>query len=269
MSLLVAPRRRIWLYGLTALTLVFLVAPVLVVVPMSFSGSRFLEFPPKIWSLRWYDRFLTDATWNGSLVLSLKLSVATAVLATPLGVAAAYALHASTSPFFKRLQTILLLPLMVPHIILAVGLFYMYAKLGWLGGFSSLLAANVMMALPFIVVTTSAGLRDFDINQELAARAMGCSRFEAFRRVTLPQIAGSVVSGVVFAFATALDEVVIALFVSSGDNTTVTKVMFSSLRDEIDPTIAAVSALLIGTILSLVLLSRAIFWAFRAWSTPR
>jgi putative spermidine/putrescine transport system permease protein len=269
MSLLVAPRRRIWLYALTAITLVFLVAPVLVVVPMSFSGSRFLEFPPRVWSLRWYDRFLTDATWNGALMLSLKLSAATAVLATPLGVAAAYALHASTSPLFKRLQAILLLPLMVPHIILAVGLFYMYAKLGWLGGFASLLAANVMMALPFIVVTTSAGLRDFDINQELAARSMGCSRFEAFRRVTLPQIAGSVVSGVVFAFATALDEVVIALFVSSGDNTTVTKVMFSSLRDEIDPTIAAVSALLIGTVLAMVVLSRAISWAFRAWSAPR
>jgi putative spermidine/putrescine transport system permease protein len=265
MSLLVPHRRRLWLYAVTALTLVFLVAPIAVIVPMSFSGSRFLEFPPKVWSLRWYESFLADATWTGALLLSLKLAAATAVIATPLGVAAAYALHTRLLPSFRRLQTVLLLPLMVPHIILAVGLFYMYAKFGWLGSFPALLAANVMMALPFIVVTTTSGLRDFDMNQELAARSMGCSRFEAFRRVTLPQISGSVSSGVVFAFATALDEVVIALFVSSGDNTTVTKVMFSSLRDEIDPTIAAVSALMIGTVLALTMLSRAGAWAFRAW----
>ncbi len=178
---------------------------------------------------------------------------------------AAYALRTRLVPSFRRLQTVLLLPLLVPHVILAVGLFYMYAKLGWLGRFPALLAANLMMALPFIVVTTTSGLRDFDMNQELAARSMGCSRFEAFRRVTLPQIAGSVNSGVVFAFATALDEVVIALYVWSGDNTTVTKVMFSSLRDEIDPTIAAVSALMIGTVLALAMLSRAVAWVFRAW----
>jgi putative spermidine/putrescine transport system permease protein len=262
MSLLVPHRRRVWLYVITGLTLLFLVLPVLVVLPMSFSGSRYLEFPPRVWSLRWYDRFFADETWNGALLLSLKLAAATAVIAAPIGVGAAYALHISELRIIKRLQTVLLLPLMVPHIILAVGLFYMYAKLGWLGSFPALLAANVMMAVPFIFVTALSGLRDFDMHQELAARSMGCSRFEAFRRVTLPQIAGSVSSGIVFAFATALDEVVIALFVSSGDSTTVTKVMFSSLRDEIDPTIAAVSALLIGTVLALTLLSKLGTWLY-------
>jgi len=256
MSLLVPHRRRLWLYLLTALTLLFLVAPVIVIVPMSFSGSRFLDFPPKVWSLRWYDRFFADASWYGAMLLSLKLAAVTALIATPLGVAAAYALHVGQHALLRRLHTILLLPLMVPHIILAVGLFYMYVRLGWLGTFGGLLAANLMMALPFVVVTTLSGLRDFDMSQELAARSMGCSRFEAFCRVTLPQISGSIWSGVIFAFVTALDEVVIALFVSSGDATTVTKVMFSSLRDEIDPTIAAVSSLLITTAFAVVLLAR-------------
>lgn len=263
MSLLVPHYRRLWLYLTTALILLFLVAPVVVVVPMSFSGSRFLDFPPKVWSLRWYERFFTDPSWLDAMLLSLKLAACTAMIATPLGVAAAYALHVGRHRVFRRLHTFLLLPLMVPHIIIAIALFYMYARLGWLGSFAGLLAANTMMAVPFIVVTALSGLRGFDMSQELAARSMGCSRLEAFWRVVLPQISGSIWSGVIFAFVTALDEVVIALFVSSGDATTVTKVMFSSLRDEIDPTIAAVSSILIATSLGGLLLARGAAWLTR------
>jgi putative spermidine/putrescine transport system permease protein len=179
------------------------------------------------------------------LLVSLKLAVATAALALPIGLAAAYAIHASSDRFFRRLHTILLMPLMVPHIIIAVGIFYMYARIGWLGSFVGLVFAHAMLAVPFVVVTALAGLRDFDVTQEQVARSLGCTRLQAFLRVTLPQLKGSVLSGLLFAFVTSLDEVVVALFVASGANTTVTKVMFSSLRDEIDPTIAAVSSLLI------------------------
>lgn len=237
--------RRWWLFGLTALILAFLVLPVVIVIPMSFSGTRFLNFPPEIWSLRWYVRFVSDPTWYASMLLSLRLAVCTAVLATPIGLAAAYAIHNGETMLFRRLQTVLLLPLLVPHIIIAVGLFYVYARMGLLGSFPGLLGANLMLALPFVVVTALSGLRSLDRNQELAARSLGCTRFYAFTRVVLPQIRGSVLSGVIFAFVTSLDEVVVALFVSSGSNTTVTKIMFTSLRDEIDPTIAAVSSLLI------------------------
>lgn len=263
MSLLVAHRHRLWLYLTTGLVLLFLVAPVIIIVPMSFSGSRFLDFPPKVWSLRWYERFFTDPAWFDAMLLSLKLAVSTTLIATPLGVAAAYALHKGKHRLFRRLHMVMLLPLMVPHIIIAIGLFYMYARLGWLGSFAGLLAANTMMAVPFVVVTALSGLRDFDPSQELAALGMGSSRLEAFCRVVLPQVSGSIWSGVVFAFVTALDEVVIALFVSSGDATTVTKVMFSSLRDEIDPTIAAVSSILIATSIGGLLLARAGAWLTR------
>lgn len=245
MELLVPHRRRLWLYLVAALVLIFLVLPVLIVIPMSFSGSRYLDFPPSSWSLRWYERFLAEAAWYASMIVSLKLAFATALIATPLGIAAAYAVHVADHPWFRRLHTYLLLPLMIPHIIIAIGIFYAFARLGLLGSFWGLLFAHVMLALPFVLVTGLAGLRAFDMSQEQVARSLGCTRLRAFWSVTLPQIRGSVMSGAIFAFVTSLDEVVVALFVSSGQNTTITKVMFSSLRDEIDPTIAAVSSLLI------------------------
>jgi putative spermidine/putrescine transport system permease protein len=246
MNTVVSNRHRRWLYAFVAAVLLFLVVPVVIVLPMSFSGSRFLDFPPKTWSFRWYERFFAEAVWYGSMLVSLKLAVATTALATPLGVAAAYAIHASEGRLLRRLHTLLLMPLIVPHIIIAVGVFYVYVRIGWLGSFAGLLFAHTMLALPFVVVAAVAGLRGFDMTQEQVARSLGCTRLQAFLRVTLPQIKGSVFSGAIFAFVTSLDEVVVALFIASGTNTTVTKVMFSSLRDEIDPTIAAVSSLLIA-----------------------
>ncbi|MBN9408470.1 MAG: ABC transporter permease [Burkholderiales bacterium] len=251
---LVPHRRRLWLYAVAALIVLFLVLPVLVVVPMSFSASRFLDFPPKEWSLRWYERFFTSPDWYGSLLTSLKVAVCVTLVATPLGTAAAWALNASTHPWLRQARTVILLPLMVPNIILAVGIFYVYARAGVLGSLPGLVAAHTMLALPFVVLTVLAGLRSFDGTQELAARSLGCTRLQAFLQVTLPQIKPSVVSGALFAFVTSLDEVVISMFISRGENSTVTKVMFSSLRDEIDPTIATVSTLLIAGSFAAVLL---------------
>ncbi len=243
---LVPHSHRVWLYALAALVAAFLVLPVLIVVPMSFSASRFLDFPPSEWSLRWYQRFFSSPSWWGSLLSSLKIATAVTVIATPLGTLAAYALHRGRHRLLATAQLVLLLPMMVPNIILAIGIFYIYARAGLLGSFTGIVMAHTMLALPFVVVTVLAGLRSFDDAQELAARSMGCSRTEAFLSVTLPQIRGSVISGALFAFVTSLDEVVISMMISAGENSTITKVMFSSLRDEIDPTIATVSSLLIA-----------------------
>jgi putative spermidine/putrescine transport system permease protein len=246
MNPLVSHRRRIWLYVLAALVVLFLVLPVLVVVPMSFSDSRMLDFPPRGWSLRWYERFFTALEWYGALLVSLKLALCTVLLATPLGVAAAYGIHnGRATAGIRRARLLLLLPLMVPHIILAIGIFYIFVKLEILGNFAGIALAHTMLALPYVVVTVLAGLRSFDMSQELVARSLGCTRLRAFLTVTLPQIRTSVLSGALFAFVTSLDEVVVSLFIAAGDNATITKVMFGSLRDEIDPTISTVSALLI------------------------
>lgn len=245
MEHLISRRSRLVLYGLAFLVLLFLVMPVLVVMPMAFSSSRYLDFPPPGWSLQWFERFFTKANWYDSMFVSLKLALVTVLVSTPIGIAAAYAIHVGNHVLLKWGRDLLLMPLIVPHIIMAIGIFYIYVQIGWLGSFGSLLLAHTMLAVPFVVTTALSGLRTFDMTQEMVARSLGCSRLGAFLRVTLPQIRGSVLSGMLFAFVTSLDEVVLGLFIAVGDNTTVTKVMFGSLRDEIDPTIAAVSSMLV------------------------
>jgi putative spermidine/putrescine transport system permease protein len=250
---LVTHRQRLWLYVVGGLVLLFLIVPVLIVVPMSFSDSRFLTFPPPKLSLRWYEAFLGSAEWRDATRVSFTAAICTMLLATPLGVAAAYGLHVAETRLLRTVQIVLLMPLMVPIIIIAIGVFFVFARVGLVGTMAGLVLAHTLMATPFVVVTTLSGLQGFDMNQEKVARSLGSHRLAAFIKVTLPQIKPSVISGALFAFITSLDEVVIALFISGGENSTLTKRMFNALRDEIDPTIAAISSLLIVTSLSVVL----------------
>jgi putative spermidine/putrescine transport system permease protein len=239
-------QKRIWLFVAAGLLIIYLVAPIFIVVPMSFSASRFLTFPPVHWSVYWYIKFFHAIDWLSAMETSLELAVATAAGSMPIGVAAAYAIHNGDHPIFRRFHTMLLLPLMVPNMIIAIGIFYVYAKLGWLGTFHGLLLADLMLAVPFVVITTLSGLRSYDMTQELVARTLGCTRLHAFMSITLPQIRGSVLTGLLFAFIASFDEVMVALFVSGGDNLTITKIMFDTLHDEIDPTMAAVSSIMIA-----------------------
>lgn len=247
---------RLWLYLLAALVLFFLVAPIFVVVPMSFSAGEFLEFPPQEWSLRWYEAYVSSADWRLATWVSLRAAILTMLVATPLGVAAAYGLHVSGSRFARTAQLILITPLIVPVIILAVGIFYLYVQLGMVNTTIGLVLAHSILAIPFVVITVSAGFAGFDMNQERVARSLGASRLKAFLTVTLPQIRPSIVAGALFAFIVSLDEVVIALFISSGPKSTLTRRMFTGLRDEVDPTIAAVSSMLIIASVLILLLAQ-------------
>src|SRR5262249_23696578 len=159
---------------------------------------------------------------------------------------AAYAISNSGLWIMRAIQLVLLLPLIVPIIIVAIGVFFVYAQAGLLSTFPGLVLADVMLGLPYVVTAVVAGLLDFGRRQGVAARSLGMNRLRSFLIVTLPQIRASVISGAVFAFITALDETIVALFISGGQYQTLTKRMFTSLRDEIDPTIAAISALLTG-----------------------
>ncbi len=145
------------------------------------------------------------------------------------------------------------MPIVTPVVIIAVGLFFVYARIGLLASLPGLILANTMLGIPLVVTTVSAGLRKFDKTQEMVARSLGMNRFRAFMAVTAPQIRPSIVTGVLFAFISALDETVVALFIAGGSNQTLTKRMFEALRDEIDPTIAAISSLLTGASLLIVL----------------
>lgn len=237
--------RRSWLYAWCALVGVFLVLPVLVVIPMSFSDTVYLEFPPRRWSLRNYRAFFGSVEWRDATWVSLRAAGLTTAAATVLGTAAAYGLAVTRRRWTRALQFLLVAPQMVPAILVAIGLFYVYARLELVNTLLGLVLAHTLLALPFVVVTVTAGLASFDMTQEMVARSLGASRVRAVLTITLPQIRYSVSSAALFAFITSLDEVVVALFISGGENATLTRRMFSALRDQIDPTIAAISTLLI------------------------
>ncbi len=245
---------KILLVTLVVLILAWLMIPVVIIVPMSFSGARFLAFPPPSWSTRWYEAYLANPGWMQATRVSLTLAVSSAVVATVMGTAAAYALNMSTSKWVRNLQVILMLPLVVPIVITAVGVFLVYANVGLLATMTGLILANVMLGLPYVVTSVLVGLRKFDPVQEMVSRSLGMNRLRTFFVVVLPQIRASVISGLLFAFISALDETVVALFISGGQYQTLTKRMFTALRDEIDPTIAAISTLLTAVSFLMVIL---------------
>ncbi|MBX9947158.1 MAG: ABC transporter permease [Reyranella sp.] len=244
--------RRLWLYVLGGLVILFLVLPSLLVIPLSFSDSRYLAFPPPSWSTRWYGAYFGAVEWRDATRTSLVAATLTMVISTVLGTLAAYGLHTAQSRFARAVYATYMLPLIVPGILIAIGIFLLFARLGLNNTMTGIVLAHSVMAVPLVVITVASGLKGYDMNQEMVARSLGASRLWAFLTVTLPQLKISVISAALLAFITSLDEVVISLFIAGGENATLTRRMFNALRDEIDPTIAAISTLLI--LLSVVLL---------------
>ncbi|OIS93673.1 ABC transporter permease [Brucella cytisi] len=248
---------RLWLYIVVGIILAFLIIPCLIVIPMSFSDSQYLEFPPRAWSLRWYEAFFSSPEWRQSTVVSFKVAGATTVLATILGTLASYGLFKSTSIFSSIIRSFLILPMMVPLIFVAIGVFFVFARLGLNNTLTGLILAHSTLAIPFVMIAVTNGLKGFDIQQERAARSLGASPVWAFFTVTMPQIRISIFSGMLFAFITSFDEVIVSIFVSSGANSTLTKRMFANIRDQVDPTVAAISSMLV--VASIVILVGAQF----------
>ncbi|MEM6933229.1 MAG: ABC transporter permease [Pseudomonadota bacterium] len=237
--------QRLWLYVVAGLVMTFLVAPTLIVIPMSFSDSQYLEFPPRVWSTRWYDHYFQSAEWTQATYTSIKVAFLTMIVATPLGIMAAYGLYASNFRFAQMVFIMLITPMMVPVVLIGIGVFYVYVKFGLVNTIPGIVGAHTILALPLVLIVVSAGLQSYDMNQERVARSLGASRFYAFMAITLPQIRFSVITAALLAFITSFDEVIIAMFVSGGENATLTRSMFNALRDQIDPTIASISTIMI------------------------
>ncbi len=252
----ISHRARLWLYALAALVLAFLVVPTLIVIPMSFSGSQYLEFPPRHWSLRWYENYFASSAWRQATATSFKAAALTSIVATVLGTLAAYGLSASRFRAARAVRVLLITPMIVPPILIAVAVFYVYVKAKLNNTLAGLVLAHSMLALPLVLIVVTSALRQFDASQEMVARSLGASRTRAFLTVTLPQIRFAVVSGALLAFLTSFDEVIVALFVSGGANSTLTRNMFLALRDQIDPTIAAISTIMILVTSALFALSQ-------------
>jgi putative spermidine/putrescine transport system permease protein len=161
------------------------------------------------------------------------------------GVAAAYGLFVSRHKSGQMIFILLISPMMIPVILIAIGVFYVYVQIKMVNTIPGLVIAHTMLALPLVLIIVSASLKSFDINLEMAARNLGASRFRAFMSVTLPQIRFAVVTAALFSFLSSFDEVIVALFVSGGENSTLTRNMFNALRDQIDPTIASISTIMV------------------------
>jgi len=251
------------LYVFCGAIFLFLLAPLLVVFPISFSSSAYLQFPPPGWSLQWYQAYLDDSVWIDSTLRSLKIAGCTTVLSVLLGTPLSFSLVRGNYPGKSIVNQIAIVPLMVPTIIYSIAVYGLFSRWHLIGHWQAIVLAHTVQAIPFVVIIVTAALRTYDRNYEYAAMSLGASRATAIWRVTLPQIRPSLVSAVFLAFISSFDELIIAMYLG-GSNMTLPKKMFDNIINEIDPTIAAVSVLQI-VLVTIVLL---VVSRFGAGATP-
>ena len=240
------------LYVAGGLIAFYLVLPSIIVVPISFSDSLLLKFPPEKFSIRWYKAFFSRPVWTGSFWLSLKLGVGVMIVSTVLGVLASVGLVRGKFPGKAALQAFLLSPMIVPYVVTALAMYYFYSHLKLVGNPWSLLLSHICVATPIVIVIVSATLQDFNRSLEQAAQILGATPLQTFLKITFPIIRPGIITGALFSFIVSFDEVVIASFIGGYRSATLPKRMFDNVRDEMDPTVAAIATLLVT--LSILLL---------------
>jgi putative spermidine/putrescine transport system permease protein len=225
--------------------LLFLLLPILVIVPLSFSDSSFLVYPIPGWSLKWYDNLFGSAEWARAAKNSFIIAPAATLIATSLGTLAAVGLARTSFPFKGLLMSLLIAPMVVPIVVVGVSTYLFFAPLGLADSYVALIIVHAALGAPFVLTTVLATLQGFNQNLVRASLSLGESPLRTFFRITLPVIAPGVVSGALFAFATSFDEVVVVLFLAGPEQLTLPRQMFNGIRENISPTIAAVATLLI------------------------
>jgi putative spermidine/putrescine transport system permease protein len=241
------------------LTLLFLMMPILVIIPVSFNAEPYFSFTPgmlafekEAYSLEWYAEIWHDDNWLLAIKNSFLIGICATVLATVLGTLAAIGLSNSAMPMQRIIMAILLSPMIVPLIITAAGMFFFYTQLNLAGTFWGVVIAHAALGTPFVIITVNAALAGFDYSLVQASLGMGAKPVYTFVKIIMPLIRPGVISGALFAFVTSFDEVVVALFLAGPEQKTIPRQMFSGLREQINPTILAVATLLV--VLSALLL---------------
>lgn len=238
------PRRVLAAFCIAILS--FLIVPLAIIFPLSFSSAAFLQFPPPSYSLRWYEAFFESSSWISSAWLSIKVAVATTIVALLLGVPVSYYLARTRSRFLVWLvDKAMVAPIIIPGMVVAISIYSFLASFRLVGTFSALVLGHLVLALPFVVIVMTAGLRQFDRQLEDAAVGLGAARLRAVMLVTLPLTRASILTAAFFAFMASFDDLVIALFLS-GANATLPKKTFENIGYALDPTIAVVSTLQIA-----------------------
>ena len=250
-----SPLERVWHYAFIAIcagVFLFLIAPLIVIIPLSFNSLPYFTFTEEMlalekeaFSLRWYEDFWSRDVWRQSIVNSLFIAVCSTVLATALGTIAALGLSRPHMPFRAFIMGLLISPMIVPLIITAAGIFFFYAQIGLTGTYLGIILAHTALGTPFVVITVTATLIGFDHSMTRAAAMCGADPTRVFFKVIMPLILPGVISGALFAFVTSFDEVVVVLFVASVEQQTIPRQMWAGIREQISPTILAVATLLI------------------------
>jgi putative spermidine/putrescine transport system permease protein len=251
--------RRLLLAALGALTVFYLLAPTLVIIPLSFTETRSLTFPPTGFSFEWYERMFTDRQWSTGLLNSLQVAGLTTVLATTLGTLAALGIVRGRFPGRSLVNALFVAPIIVPVVVIGIGMFAVFVRWRVSGSLAGLVLAHTALALPFVLVNVATSLRTMDRNLELAAMNLGAGPGRTFFRITLPIILPGVFAGAVFSFITSWDEVVVAIFLTTARFRTLPVEMWEQVRQTVDPTVAAVSTTLMlvtTTLLFLVFVAR-------------
>jgi putative spermidine/putrescine transport system permease protein len=240
--------------------LLFLILPILVIIPLSFNSEPFfsftegmLRFDPDAYSLKWYEAVFNSPNWVLSIRNSFFIGIFATLIATALGTLAAVGLASENMPLRRSITALLLSPMIVPLIIVAAGMFFFYTRFNLVGSYAGLIIAHAALGVPFVIITVTATLSGFDRSLYQAGLSMGASPLKVFRDVVIPLIRPGVISGALFAFVTSFDEVVLVLFLAGPEQRTIPRQMFSGLREQINPSILAVATLLI--VVSIVLLA--------------
>jgi putative spermidine/putrescine transport system permease protein len=247
---------RVALGAACALIAVWLLLPLALIVPISFSAEDSFAFPPRTWTLQRYAN-LTDPVWVGALLNSLLVATLSAAVCAVLGTLAAFALVRSESRLMGLLRILVLAPQIVPIIIVGLGVYLVFLRWQLNGTVLGFVLAHSMLSLAFVVIPVTAALQTFDRGLERASASLGAGPIATFRQVTLPIIRPAVLSGALLAFLSSFDEFVLALFLQSPSFVTLPVLVYRRMRDVIDPTIAAVATVQLACVIACVLIALA------------
>jgi len=234
------------------LSMIFLVLPLILVLPLAFNGSSFLTYPMEGFTFRWFEIVFTQAPWVSAFLNSLTVAIGAMAVAVVIGGLAATGTILSGRWGQIVLTGLFISPLVVPSVVIGVAFAYAFGRAGLGGGYVSLVLAHAILGAPLVFLSVMTSLKGLNAELDRAATSMGASRFYRFRTVTLPLAAPGFLTGALFAFITSFDEVVVALFLASPQSTTLPIALFSGLRDRLEPTIVVVALLL--SVLSLLFL---------------
>lgn len=231
------------------LVLLFLILPIAILYPISLSPTSYVVFPNQGYSTQWFEKLFSDAEWAEAVQNSLQIAIITTVLSLLLGTLVAVAMNRTGKRMKNFLGEYFRLPQTVPIIVTAISMYALLLKLQLQGTMAGLVIAHTVIALPFVVSSMNAGLEALNNNFEDAAVNLGANRFRAFIGVTLPMLKSSISSAVLFAFLTSFDEIAVTLFITGPRVVTIPKKMWDGIRLQIEPTIAALSVLLVSVLI--------------------